>query len=65
MDNLFSTHPSTENRIAALEAMAGEFATAKPHPPRRPARLSPVRDHGAAIRPGPSRSPTGPKGPWS
>jgi heat shock protein HtpX len=25
MDNLFSTHPSTENRIAALQAMAGEF----------------------------------------
>lgn len=24
MDNLFSTHPRTENRIAALEAMAGE-----------------------------------------
>jgi heat shock protein HtpX len=23
MDNLFSTHPDTENRIAALEAMAG------------------------------------------
>jgi heat shock protein HtpX len=26
MDNLFSTHPDTQNRIAALEAMAGEFA---------------------------------------
>ena len=26
MDNLFSTHPATENRIAALEAMAGEAA---------------------------------------
>ena len=25
MDSLFSTHPSTENRIAALEAMAGEM----------------------------------------
>ena len=39
MDNLFSTHPSTENRIAALEAMAGETrgggyrpATAAPRP---------------------------------
>jgi heat shock protein HtpX len=26
MDNLFSTHPATENRIAALEAMAHEMA---------------------------------------
>lgn len=26
MDNLFSTHPNTENRIAALEAMADEFS---------------------------------------
>ncbi|MFB9953370.1 zinc metalloprotease HtpX [Rhizobium puerariae] len=25
MDNLFSTHPNTENRIAALQQMAGEF----------------------------------------
>lgn len=30
MDNLFSTHPATENRIAALEAMAEEFAGAGP-----------------------------------
>ena len=27
MDNLFSTHPSTENRIAALQAMAAEART--------------------------------------
>jgi heat shock protein HtpX len=25
MDNLFSTHPNTENRVAALHAMAQEF----------------------------------------
>jgi heat shock protein HtpX len=25
MDNLFSTHPSTENRLAALQELAGEF----------------------------------------
>jgi heat shock protein HtpX len=25
MDSLFSTHPATENRIAALETMAGEM----------------------------------------
>ena len=32
MDNLFSTHPATENRIAALHAMAGEMGTASPSP---------------------------------
>ena len=25
MDNLFSTHPSTENRIAALQQLAGQI----------------------------------------
>ena len=41
MDNLFATHPSTENRIAALQQLAGEFrgrggfATAAPQPPAR------------------------------
>jgi heat shock protein HtpX len=25
MDNLFSTHPATENRIAALQQLAGEM----------------------------------------
>ena len=42
MDNLFSTHPATENRIAALEAMEGEFggrrgglAVARSRPARR------------------------------
>jgi heat shock protein HtpX len=43
MDNLFATHPSTENRIAALRQLAGQsggrggFATASPQPaPRGP-----------------------------
>jgi heat shock protein HtpX len=35
-DNLFSTHPAAENRIAALEAMAGAVA-----PPPAPARAEP------------------------
>ena len=35
-DRLFSTHPATANRIAALHAMAGESASA----PRAPARRS-------------------------
>jgi len=29
MDNLFSTHPNTENRIAELEKLAGELGTAR------------------------------------
>ena len=32
MDNLFSTHPATENRIAALHAMAAEFGGASVAP---------------------------------
>ncbi|MGQ0558831.1 MAG: M48 family metalloprotease [Sphingosinicella sp.] len=31
-DSLFSTHPATENRIAALEAMAGELGLHAPPP---------------------------------
>jgi heat shock protein HtpX len=71
MDNLFSTHPDTENRIAALEAMAGTgpaqggAATTRPdafagpwgHGSRNDAPENPWR-----------RNPTGPRarrGPWS
>ena len=34
-DNLFSTHPNTENRVAALMALAGEAARAPLRPLRR------------------------------
>jgi heat shock protein HtpX len=44
MDNLFSTHPRAENRIAALEAMAGEM--------RSDARLRPSSIPAAGRRPG-------------
>jgi heat shock protein HtpX len=30
MDNLFSTHPTTENRIAALEQLAAQMGLARP-----------------------------------
>ena len=53
MDNLFSTHPNTENRIAELEKLAAEMgATGRG---MREARSSP----------GPwSRSSAGQRGPW-
>ncbi|MCC0037188.1 MAG: zinc metalloprotease HtpX [Hoeflea sp.] len=59
MDNLFSTHPATENRIAALEAMAGEFAQARAPRPARPAATS-------VPRTGPwGRGDAPRKGPWT
>jgi heat shock protein HtpX len=50
MDNLFSTHPSTENRIAALMAMEGGVSGA------RPARIAVPRVGTTASVP--------PRGPW-
>lgn len=38
MDNLFSTHPSTENRIAALEQIAVQMGVARPWAQRPTAR---------------------------
>jgi heat shock protein HtpX len=49
MDNLFSTHPATENRIAALMAMEGEVS------PRGPTAKVAVPRVGQTIRP---------RGPW-
>jgi heat shock protein HtpX len=52
MDNLFSTHPNTQNRIAALQQLAVEMGT----------------DHGSPIAgqsEGPWSNPeSGDKGPW-
>jgi len=63
MDNLFSTHPNTENRVAALNAMAQEFSRASTYQPTS----------GNAVRKSRSVPSTGPgrgtdnsrKGPWS
>ena len=54
MDNLFSTHPNTDNRIAALEAMAGQSR----------GRQQEERSEGNAGGPW-GREPGRPKGPWS
>ena len=70
MDNLFSTHPNTENRIAALEQMArdGSFATGAR--PRESARQRDVPRAGPwGEAPGgasePQRAPEPPKAnPW-
>jgi heat shock protein HtpX len=75
MDNLFSTHPATENRIAALNAMADGFqARREPNPARRgpvdgaaaegPWGAAP-KQQAAAPRPAPKQSPWGgrPTGP--
>jgi heat shock protein HtpX len=57
MDNLFATHPSTENRIAALQSLAREMHGGwSPPPPAAPAG---PWQRGAA---GPSSG--APSGPW-
>lgn len=55
MDNLFATHPSTENRIAALTQLA---ATLSPRAPQRAPSAAPRGLWGGA-----PRSPS--QGPWS
>jgi heat shock protein HtpX len=81
MDSLFSTHPSTENRIAALEALARDMGGASQATPRQaptPAQGDEQPPAGPWGKPaGPpvepvrpksnpwGRNPTGPRGPWS
>jgi len=70
MDNLFSTHPATENRIAALQAMAeqgvgnsGEKTEPARHGPWGRATGNIASGEPARQKPNPwGRNPTGPKG---
>jgi heat shock protein HtpX len=67
MDNLFSTHPNTENRIAALQQMTNDFGVnvstpqARTDRPRSTARSVP--DTGSSVWGRGSDKPR--KGPWS
>jgi heat shock protein HtpX len=59
MDNLFSTHPATENRIAALQQLAGTSGRAA-----RPAQSAP-QGHGPWGTGSPRGTSQGPSsGPW-
>ena len=65
MDNLFSTHPDTENRIAALEEIAAHMRAAPP--PRQAETMAPRP--APAVRPGwrvpeSGIAPDQPRGPW-
>ena len=52
MDSLFSTHPATENRIAALQAMADEMGRAGAAAPRAATpKARPSADEGTASGP--------------
>jgi heat shock protein HtpX len=62
-DSLFSTHPATENRIAALRAMAAEPGFARAAAPAAGGFSAPQGVGGAAARPRVPR--TGQRGPWS
>ena len=66
MDNLFTTHPATENRIAALEQLAAEWGSIKT---TDTATLMPMHDEAPApegeTRPGPwSMAGRRQRGPW-
>jgi heat shock protein HtpX len=39
MDNLFATHPATENRVARLRAMSGGTAQPMPRRVERPSMM--------------------------
>lgn len=62
MDNWFSTHPDTENRIAELERLAAEMgATGSIPGPAAEASEEPAPSSGPWVRRGSSRSA---RGPW-
>ena len=59
MDNLFSTHPNTQNRIAALDRLAAEMG---PGPSRLRTQAGSTRSAGSG--PWAGGAPGGSRGPW-
>jgi heat shock protein HtpX len=59
IDSLFSTHPSTENRIAELQRLAAELVTHGAAPSARPGPSDPRRGPWAGLR-----NRAAPRGPW-
>jgi len=64
MDNLFSTHPATQNRIAALEQLAAEMGRGGGYQPRQAAPAPQTPSRGSAGGPwgGGGNAPR--RGPW-
>ena len=61
MDNLFSTHPNTQNRIAALDRLAAEMG---PGPSRLRTQAGSSRSTGSGSGPWTGGAPGGSRGPW-
>ena len=59
IDNLFSTHPSTENRVAELQRLAAEFGAHDGAAPSTGAESAARRGPGGAVR-----NRAAPRGPW-
>ena len=67
-DSLFSTHPATENRVAALEEMASEFAGQDPLADEVRESVSDSLPEAAPMPPEPNpwgRNAAPKKGPWA
>jgi heat shock protein HtpX len=61
IDNLFSTHPSTENRIAELQRLAAELGARGAAPSARP---EPSAGHNPSRHDPWVRNRTASRGPW-
>jgi heat shock protein HtpX len=59
VDNLFSTHPSTERRVTELQRLAAELGPRGASPSARPRPSDPRRGPWAALR-----DRAAPRGPW-